>query len=265
MTTRISLNVSLNNSFEMVGAINCPATIDEDGWAWLNGEKIGETIFNADVNPDSWKLPLDLDVTGKLKTGTNVVAVRVRDRSGLGGLWRPCCLIYGQDAPNLLEDGSFENEAKGWSFSGKGDVSHRLTDTGGYESNHCLEISVPEDPDAHWSMSTQIAATAGERYAFSFRYKTRDVGTNPKVPNSPAIRFIMRDEARKTVTPPRGPGYVWSSIRAPANSDGWLEATVYVQAIERTTAIYVTTFIHRPGTWCVDNARLWKLGPGGER
>ena len=34
MSTRLSLTVSLNNSFEMVGAINCPATTDEDGWVF---------------------------------------------------------------------------------------------------------------------------------------------------------------------------------------------------------------------------------------
>ncbi len=238
--------------------------IDEDGWAWLNGEPVGEIIFDVDVNPDSWKTPLDLDITGKLKVGTNVVAVRVRDRSGMGGLWKPSYLIYGEDAPNLLRDGSFENEAVGWSFSGKGEVAHEIIDTDGYLSDHCLEVHIPEDPDAHWSMSAVIEAMPGERYAFSFHYKTRDVGVNPKVANSPAFRFIMRDADRKAVTPPQGPGYVWSSIKPPANSDDWLEATIYVKAIEGTASIYVTTFIHRPGTWWLDDVRLWKLGAGEE-
>gem|GEM_PF-2332759 len=233
--------------------------IDEDGWVWLNGGKVGEIVFDVNVNPDSWKLPLNLDVTGKLREGTNVVAVRVRDQSGMGGLWKPCCLIYGQDAPNLLKDGSFENRAEGWRFSGRGEVAHQILDTGGYESSHCLKVQVPEDPDAHWSMTTRVEATPGERYAFSFRYKTRNVGVNPKVAKSPAIRFIMHNANRKAVTPPNGPGYVWSTITPPADSDDWLEATVYARAIEGTVDMHITTFIHRPGTWWLDDARVWKL------
>jgi len=217
------------------------------------------------VNPDSWKIPLDLDVTGKLRPGTNVVAVRVRDRSGMGGLWKPCYLIYGQDAPNLLKDGSFENKAEGWRFSGKGEVTHQILAEGGYESDHCLEIHIPEDPDAHWSMTTQVKTTPDEHYAFSFRYKTRNVGVNPKVANSPAMRFILRNADGKAISPPSGPGYVWSSIKPPANSDEWLEATAYVKATEGTASIHVTTFIHRPGTWWLDSARFWKLGAREER
>jgi len=90
------------------------------------------------------------------------------------------------------------------------------------------------------------------------------VGVNPKVANSPAFRFIMRDRDRKAVTPPGGPGYVWSSIKPPANSHQWLEVTIYVKAIEGTANIYVTTFIHCPGTWWLDDARLCKLGTGEE-
>ncbi len=62
MTTRISLTVSLNNSFEMVGAINCPATIDEDGWVFPArtlflvvrrwGRSVSVDIFNDDAHTD---------------------------------------------------------------------------------------------------------------------------------------------------------------------------------------------------------------------
>jgi hypothetical protein len=34
MTSRLSFTVSINNSFEMVGAINCPAATDVDGWVF---------------------------------------------------------------------------------------------------------------------------------------------------------------------------------------------------------------------------------------
>ncbi|MCD6362034.1 MAG: DUF4838 domain-containing protein [Armatimonadetes bacterium] len=238
--------------------------VDEDGWVWLNGENVGGIIFDAAVDPSSWTNPLDIDITGRLRPGRNVLAVRVRDRVGQGGLWKRSYLIYGEDAPNLLQNGSFENGAEGWSFGGKGDVSHEIITGTGYQSQHCVEVHIPDDPDAHWSMSTLIEATPGERYAFSFRYRTRGVGENPKVKNSPAIRFIMRDAQGKPVTPPRGPGYVWSSVKPPSDSDEWLEATFYVKAIEGAAGIYVTTFLHRPGTWWLDDVRMWKIGAGGD-
>ncbi len=231
--------------------------IDEDGWVWLNGEPIGEVIFDIAEDPDSWKNPLDLDVTDKLKPGTNTVAVRVRDQSGMGGLWKPCYLIYGDDRPNLLKDGSFEAQAEGWGFGGKGEVSHEIIDTDGYLSDHCVQVRVPEDPDAHWSMTTVVPATAGARYAFSLRYKTQDVGENPKVKSSPAIRFTFRDEDGKSVTDTGG--YVWSSFKVPDTTTSWREATTYVKAVEGTVNIAITMFFHRPGTWWLDDVSCTEL------
>jgi len=236
--------------------------IDEDGWVWLNGEKIGEVIFNIETDPDSWKKPLDLDVTGKLKAGTNVVAVRVRDQSGAGGLWKPCYLIYGQDEPNLLQDGSFENGGEGWSLTVKGAVTNQIVDTGGYESDHCVEISLPDDdPDALASMTTTVPGEGGTRYALNFRYRTRDLGVNPKVANSPAIRVIFHDAQGKSVTDTRG--YFWTSIKPPANAEQWQEANIFFKAVEGTARLHLTIFFHRPGTMWIDDVRLRELG-GGE-
>jgi len=232
--------------------------IDEDGWAWLNGDKVGEIIFDVDRDPDSWKEPLDLDVTGRMRAGSNTVAVRVRDRSGAGGLWQPSYLILGEERANLLGNPSFEDAASGWSLSGKGEITNEVAAGAGYESEHALRIIVPADPDAHASMTTSVPAEAGHRYAFSFHYQTAGVGTHPTITDSPKVRVIFRRADGSSVTDTRG--YMWAGIKVPPNTDDWQEANVYFATPPETASISITTFFHLPGSYLVDEVRLRDFG-----
>ena len=232
--------------------------IDEDGWAWLNGEQVGEIIFDAQVNPDSWKEPLDIDVTGKLQAGTNSVAVRVRDSSGMGGLWHPSYLIFGEERANLLPNGSFEDEGKGWSLSGKGDYVSEVIAGEGYESEHLLSVTVPADPAMHASMTTTVPAEAGHAYAFSFRYQTEGVGEHPTIEKSPNVRVIFRNAQNKSVTDTRG--YSWSALSVPSDTTDWQPANVHFSTPEGTAAISITVFFHRPGHYLIDDTNLRDYG-----
>lgn len=63
--------------------------VDESCWIYLNGELVGEFIYDAVKEPDGWKIPRVVDITGKVKYGElNVIAVKVEDKGGAGGIWK---------------------------------------------------------------------------------------------------------------------------------------------------------------------------------
>ena len=63
--------------------------IDESGWVYLNGQKIAETVFDLEKNPDSWITPVVCDITDLISfEKPNLIAVKVEDQNGAGGLWR---------------------------------------------------------------------------------------------------------------------------------------------------------------------------------
>jgi hypothetical protein len=63
---------------------------DESAWVWLNGESVG----SHDIGPGGWEFPFALDITSRLKPGAeNVLAVRVLDTLGAGGLWKSVKLM----------------------------------------------------------------------------------------------------------------------------------------------------------------------------
>ncbi len=63
--------------------------VDECAWVWLNGGYVG----GQDLGPSGWNKPFHLDVTEELRWGgENVVAVRVLNSMGAGGIWKPARL-----------------------------------------------------------------------------------------------------------------------------------------------------------------------------
>ena len=52
--------------------------VDDEGWVFVNGKFVGHT--------DSWKKTYEFDVTRRVKKGSNVVAVVVKNNGGQGGL-----------------------------------------------------------------------------------------------------------------------------------------------------------------------------------
>jgi len=58
---------------------------DESAEVWLNSEKLG----SHDVGEVGWDQRFSFDITTKLHPGQNDLTIRVLDRSGPGGLWRP--------------------------------------------------------------------------------------------------------------------------------------------------------------------------------
>jgi hypothetical protein len=71
--------------------------IDDHGWVYVNGEKIGETT--------DWSRGYSFDVSAKLRAGTNVVAVIVQNVDAGGGLGVPALARESQGTKLPLEFG----------------------------------------------------------------------------------------------------------------------------------------------------------------
>ncbi len=60
--------------------------IDESCSVWLNGQPIATQLYNSQVDDDAWRKPRRFDLTAALRPGANVLAVRVQDLTGMGGI-----------------------------------------------------------------------------------------------------------------------------------------------------------------------------------
>ena len=76
--------------------------IDGAAEIWLNGNKIHSREFPYKGDLNSWRLPFDVDITGKLVPGSNFLVVRVEKHLGVSGIWRPVFISCGSvEAPSL--------------------------------------------------------------------------------------------------------------------------------------------------------------------
>ncbi len=69
---------------------------DESATVWLNGQKVGA----HDLGEYGWDRPFSIDVSGVLRKGSNTLCVRVLNRAGPGGIWKPVMLLRGDVAPD---------------------------------------------------------------------------------------------------------------------------------------------------------------------
>ena len=65
--------------------------VDESAWVYMNGKFAGKHLF---VTDEDWKTPFAISVTDKIDWNSEkqTVIVRVEDKEGLGGIWRPVLL-----------------------------------------------------------------------------------------------------------------------------------------------------------------------------
>jgi hypothetical protein len=62
---------------------------DESADVWLNAEKVG----SHDIGENGWDQRITFDITKTIRDGENTLRIRVLDRSGPGGLWRPVRIL----------------------------------------------------------------------------------------------------------------------------------------------------------------------------
>jgi hypothetical protein len=69
--------------------------VDESCWIWVNGRKVGAFAYDPENEPDGWNVPREVDITGAVRFGDqNMAAVRVRDQSGKGGIWKGGVILF---------------------------------------------------------------------------------------------------------------------------------------------------------------------------
>ncbi|MBM3497220.1 MAG: DUF4838 domain-containing protein [Armatimonadetes bacterium] len=95
--------------------------VDEACSVWLNGTRLLERPYPHQGNPESWQEAFEVDIAAAVRYDRlNVLAVRVEDNSGAGGIWRPVWLLRSAapaGADNLLPDGGFEEPGDAWKRS----------------------------------------------------------------------------------------------------------------------------------------------------
>lgn len=93
--------------------------VDEACTVWVNGQKVLTRSYPFQNNQDSWREPFEVDITGVARRDrSNSLAVRVENRAGAGGIWRPVWLVCGAPpaaaVQNAVPDGGFENGSGAW-------------------------------------------------------------------------------------------------------------------------------------------------------
>ena len=64
--------------------------VDEQALVYVNGELAGR----HELGPEGWTVPFEIEVTAHLRPGErNVIAVRVEDSLGVGGIWKSVKLV----------------------------------------------------------------------------------------------------------------------------------------------------------------------------
>ena len=70
---------------------------DEDAWVYLNGRKILEHTVEKTgmLASEIWRTPFVVPLSDVKLRGRDLLAVRIRNTSGMGGIWKPVRLILG--------------------------------------------------------------------------------------------------------------------------------------------------------------------------
>ena len=71
--------------------------VDEACRIWVNGRSVLDRPYPYKGNSDSWMQPFAIDITEHIRYDRpNVLAVRVEDSTGAGGIWRPVKLLISE-------------------------------------------------------------------------------------------------------------------------------------------------------------------------
>ena len=66
--------------------------MDESAWVYVNGKFAGKHLF---VDDNDWKTPFAIPATELIDWNRpkQTVIVKVQDKNGLGGIWRPVKIV----------------------------------------------------------------------------------------------------------------------------------------------------------------------------
>jgi len=121
--------------------------VDEACTVWVNGTRLLDRPYPFEGDTESWKKPFEVDITDVARPGeANVLAVRVEDSAGAGGIWRPVWIAVpepeAEQGANLIPDGGFEEGAGAWLPHRQiGDFEFEITTEGARTANACAMMT----------------------------------------------------------------------------------------------------------------------------
>jgi len=240
--------------------------VDEDCWVYVNGKLAGTHIYDPDKDPDAWKKPQEFDLTPDiLAEGDNTIAVRVRDSSGAGGIWRKAYLVFPDADPAngrcVFQEGFESEEWRERVGLNRGEYALTL-DPDAAEGERALRVDVqgplPNQCAVTWPT---IPVVGGKIYAFELAYRLRHVRENAgerrnwkRRPQAPTVRFISRD-ARDKVCVEVG-DYVWVGGPFRESTDGWAALRKVFRAPQTASKLGLTVFLNAQGEYWLDGLKL---------
>jgi len=164
--------------------------VDEACQVWLNGKKLLDRPYPFEGDRESWTKPFQVDVTDALSPeGRNLLAVRVEDAAGAGGVWRPVWLqSYGApvaEGSNRIPNGDFEEQGQSWrhdvrvgrfDFAYDMDVAHGGTTSGRLACAERLDQEPERNAGRAWGRwyQTGVPVTPGKKHRFRAWVRTAD-------------------------------------------------------------------------------------------
>jgi hypothetical protein len=121
--------------------------VDEACTVWVNGRRLLDRPYPFEGDTESWKKPFEIDVTDAVRAGEgNLLAVRVEDSAGAGGIWRPVWIAIAEpeaeQGANLIPDGGFEEGAGAWLPHRQiGDFEFEIVTEGARTGDACAMIT----------------------------------------------------------------------------------------------------------------------------
>jgi len=153
--------------------------VDESCTVWFNGKEVGAFDYWIQNDRSSWQKPKRFEITDAIEYGKeNTIAIEVEDKSGSGGIWKPCFILFEPLNKKLkaLETGSFEDgNLQPWSIKGQGEHSASIETE---EGNNHLHVII--EKESHLSLNhPQLRRHAlpldqGEDYRFQFRLRGQE-------------------------------------------------------------------------------------------
>ena len=237
--------------------------VDESCRVYVNGKLAAEFVFDEDKNPNSWKEPLEFDITEHVRYGKeNSFSVLVIDDDGAGGLWKRVFLKFEGWQKKVLHDG-FEADEINWAPSVHGDCEHAIVDITAFAGKKCLFVHVKGQlPDNYMSINRGgVSLEPEKQYKISLHYRLADMGENEayirqryRKQGVPKIRLIFCDAQGKKTTDSRG--YVWVKGPWKENVPEWTVLQRVFTTPPRARAVNISIKFESPGNFWIDDVNL---------
>ncbi len=138
---------------------------------------------------------------------------------------------------------------------GSGEYAVEIADDRAHEGEKSIKVTVGED--SHASFTYYPASVEPGSYRLAMRYYADPLGPAPENANAaklPTTRIIFRDASGDAVSESRD--YSWERSSAEAADGQWADHIHVFATLPGTKRFTVTVFIHREGTYWVDDVSL---------